>query len=495
MTSEPKLMPSVALAAYLEALVQGRRVLVFGDATSALTDHLLNRGARLVHVYDPDPGRVTEAQAQNTSRSVHFAPLSEGSLALREGAFDAAIVENVAAIGDVDKALGELRRALSTRGVALIACANPEVELRLLPDGDHADVAIDYYSLYDAVSQHFEHVRMLGQTPFVGYAVVDFAPDSEPLPSLDTASLPGGAEEPEWYVALASPRAMLLDEFAIVQLPFAATLRRGQDRGGDELLRAARASERRARQRLVALEAENKRLSRLRGFTSARSDSAELERLRRELKRRDDWIAQLEARAEAADARADDVQQQADEALARLQAEREELAQRPKPIPDDQNKEETLQQLETELASLKTQLAEKDSKLIELKSDVEKRNRQIEMLSGVEDVDHSAELSALESQLSERGEEIRRVQADLKQAEQLGRELIRELEDLRQNARLGELSQDNPEASRLEASKLGELERQLAQLAEANARCEADLAAAGWTIEELEGRLKGLSEH
>jgi hypothetical protein len=99
------LRPSAALAAYGEPLIEGRRVLVYGEATSSLTEHLLERGARAVHVCDRDPGRVAEASTQNTSRNVSFAPLGDGGLSLSDGAFDVAIVENLAAVGDVSQAL------------------------------------------------------------------------------------------------------------------------------------------------------------------------------------------------------------------------------------------------------------------------------------------------------------------------------------------------------------------------------------------------------
>ena len=48
------LHPSLVLSAYIEPLLRGRRVAVFGDATISLLDDLGKRGARLVHVYDPD---------------------------------------------------------------------------------------------------------------------------------------------------------------------------------------------------------------------------------------------------------------------------------------------------------------------------------------------------------------------------------------------------------------------------------------------------------
>ena len=56
------LYPSIVLAAYLEPLVEGRRVALLGDATLGLAEDLLDRGARLVHAYDPERTRVAEAR-------------------------------------------------------------------------------------------------------------------------------------------------------------------------------------------------------------------------------------------------------------------------------------------------------------------------------------------------------------------------------------------------------------------------------------------------
>jgi len=64
------LPPSIILAAYAEALVDGRRVVVFGDATSAVAAELVERGARNVHVYDREPSRAALAAGQNRSKQI-----------------------------------------------------------------------------------------------------------------------------------------------------------------------------------------------------------------------------------------------------------------------------------------------------------------------------------------------------------------------------------------------------------------------------------------
>lgn len=510
MSADPAPRPSIALAAYVEPLAEGRRVLVFGDATADLAARLLERGARLVHLYDPDPARAAQGAAKSASRQITYAPLNEGDLALRDGAFDVAIVEDVTELGNVGELLRRVKRALSARGAAFVCCPSPDVNVGLLGATHRSRVAIDYYSLYDAVSAEFEHVRMLGQTPFVGYAIVDFAPDGEPLPTLDNGFVPGGAEEPEWFVALGSRRAIVLDEFSIVQLPFRSTLAAAGGTATDELVVAARAAERKARERAQALEAENKRLSRLRGVTPPRGDAVELERMRRELKRRDEWIASLEARALAADTRADEVQSELEETQARLETLREAQvaeaaeaeAKKAAAEANEASQDVERRNLQAELEQRAVRTAELEQDVAALRVDLEHRDRRIEELAGVENVEASEDIDALERQLGERGNEIQRLQHDLAEAERIGRELIRELEDLRAGLPLvsavaGANGGTAPSPGGVPAAGTpsdddqgeADTQRRLDHLSRLNAEREADLAAARWTIQELEGKL------
>ena len=74
-----------------------------------------------------------------------------------------------------------------------------------------------YYELFDLASLQFAKVRMIGQAPFVGYTVADFAPNGDPDVSVDT-SLLASSEEPEHFIAIASDRALSLDPFTVVDL-------------------------------------------------------------------------------------------------------------------------------------------------------------------------------------------------------------------------------------------------------------------------------------
>lgn len=464
--------PSVALAAYAEPLIDARRVLVCGDASSSLADHLVSRGARSVHVFDTDPARVAEAATKNSSRNVSFATLNEDGLALRDGAFDVAIIENLAAVGDVAFVLKAIRRALSARGAALVACANPDVDVPLVASPNVPKISIDYYSLYDTVAEEFEYVRMLGQTPFVGYAIADFAPDGDPLPSLDTAFVPGGAEEPECFVALASEQPVALDEFAVIQLPFGSTWQPREDDQAEERLKAARDAERRARERAATLEAEIQRLSR---GASTRDEGDQLEHMKKELARRDDWIRELEARCTAADARAD-------QAEGDLEAEREKNLDAQ--LPDRAELEGTIQKLAEQLRAATERQATSEQAVAGYEAELSRlRAREAELEEQLEagNPETQQEIEKLERQLNDRGQEVLRLSQGVRKLEQLSRNLVRELAEEREGG------------GRADAAEMAALREKLDSLALKNASREADLVALHWTVSSLEGKLEALS--
>jgi hypothetical protein len=462
--------PSLALAAYAESLIAGHRILVFGDACSPLVDALLERGARLVHVCDPDPARVAEGATRNTSSDVSYAPLGEGGLGLREGTFELAVVENLAALGSNETLLKRLKRALSARGVALIASPNPDCRVRLLP-GSISGPGPDYYALYDLVASEFEHVRMVGQTPFVGYTVVDFAPDQEPEPTFDTSYLRSGSQEPEWFIALASQHPATLGDFLVVELPAEQVLGETRTRGLEQQIRQARDDELRSRERIVQLESQLER----RPAHPPRADDR-VPHLQAELDKRDRWIQALEARADTADARADAAESEL-EAL----REREQGALR-----ESELAAQRVQELEYALTLEKAKL-EQELVAETAKRDQEREAERVQSEHWVrEKEDHLraefeqeslAEVMKLEQQLAERGREIQRLERQLAEAQRAGRDLVTELE-----------------ATKAAYPVLEALKAQLEQLAQLNAEREGELAAAQWSIQSLENELGRIRE-
>ncbi len=509
MTAQRHLRASVALAAYAEPLLEGRRVLVFGDASSGLAEQLVDRGARLVNVFDPERARVAEAAARGLLPNVSVAPLDDGPLAVRDAAFDLALVDNLVALGDPKKLLERLRRALAPRGAALIASPNPEVSFRLLAEPGPA--GLDYYALYDLIAAEFDSVRMLGQTPFVGYAVVDLAAqDEDPAPTLDTGLLPTGAEEPDYFLALASARPLELEAFHIIQVPFRSVVGGGRARELEAQLSGLRRAEHAARERAEGLQARVEQLEQRAPEPQASSA---------QLAQHEAWIGELERRATAADERAD-------EAEGALETERAEFAARlAERTQELQELVERLAARDAQLMELGAQLAARDAQLVELGAQLAARDAQLVELgaqlaardaqlaelgaqlaardaqlgeratqqetltarlarvegeleaerqrSADPDPSLGADVQALEAALKERGERVAQLQAELRSSEQLGRELLLELETLR----LPEPSLEPPAAAEPSAGMTSRL-----------AELETELTAARWRVTELQAR-------
>jgi hypothetical protein len=385
---EPVFEPTSVLAAYAESVTTGRRVLFIGPAVSALPGHLVERGARLVHVADPNAARVNDVAVKNRIGSISFSVL--GEVALQNGAFDVCIVED-AGIVDPVQLVKRIRRALTPRGVALLASVNSEVRVPLMPQRRSGEIALDYYALYDAVKSEFEHVRMLGQAPFVGYVIADFAPEGTPEPTLDSAFLPNGAEEPELFIALASQHAIELEAFTVVQLPY-RSLGSAEPTDSDAL--------RRLRGKLGELEGE---------LAGERASGAQ----------RDVKVRELETQVFARDAE--------------LAALRQELEHKTRLIEEHQ-----------------ANLAELSAKLEQAPSPEEEQTR-------------ADELSALERTLVERGEQIRKLQQDLRETERTAKELARKLPVM-----------EAADAARKNTEN---------DLAQKLAKAEADLVATRWALE------------
>jgi hypothetical protein len=281
----PRVSPSVALAAYAEAWISGAKVVVFGDATSPLAQRLVERGARHVQVFDVDAARAAEAAAASSTKHISFTPLDMAGSQLRDGLYDVGIIEDLAlARRNPKELLGPLVKALSKRGLALIGSRNPDITERLIPCAIEVEQPLGYYDFYETVSQHFEEVRMLGQTPFVGYAIADFSAADASEVRLDTALLPGGAEEPEWFLALASALPVSPDPFSVIQLPL-GELELGTAGAGAEPDAAARARAEQAEARVATLDAELKKLSAERTREAERrdADKREAEKLAQKL--------------------------------------------------------------------------------------------------------------------------------------------------------------------------------------------------------------------
>lgn len=213
----PTVPAPLALIPYAERFLEGRRVVIFGDATARLAEEAAERGARLVHVYDPDGARVAQAVA-TAPKGLTFSVYRDGGDAgLRDGAFEVCLIPDLSRFPDA-RALLALARKACAAGSILLA-ATPRVEGRQGESARGRPGPLNYYDFYAAIKQHFAAVKMVGQVPFQGYALVDFSTDGELEISVDASLTDGEDREPVAYVAIASDRRVAVDPYAIIQLP------------------------------------------------------------------------------------------------------------------------------------------------------------------------------------------------------------------------------------------------------------------------------------
>jgi SAM-dependent methyltransferase len=429
------LSASLPLVAYVEAFCRQARVLWVGDARSALPKALIDRGARLVYACDRDPLRRREAQARSQDRAITFGSLDDGPAALREGYFELALVENLAAESNPVEVLATIARLLSPRGVALVAAPNPDAKRPLLASAP-SQRPLDYYALYDAVISQLPEVRMLGQVPFVGYAVVDFSAEGDPNPVLDTSLAPPRGEEPDYFVALASRERRALEEYAVIQLCAADVLKAN----------ASKAEVVPSPVPVVAAAPLTPAPAPAVKPAVAPSQAA----LEQRLAKQELWIGELEARAGTADERADAAESELDELRERLgnleqihnqqraeltqqrdalKGEGEQLRRRLNEL-DERSaaKEAELQALKRELAQ---RLAAKEAESLAEKQELERRlaAQQAELSALQTGSEGASDLERLEAQLRQRGERVLELERDLAEAERVGRELVRKLRE------------------------------------------------------------------
>lgn len=469
MTDRTQLRACVALAAYAESLAVGRRVLVVGDAAAGLAERLLDRGARLVQVVDPDPARAATIRTEGVPRRVVVTALEDAENGGLQGGFDLAVVPNLAHVPDVPARLRWIARQLAPRGVVLAATPNPDVKFRMLPEPGTRGELLDYTAFWDVMAERFEGVRMLGQAPFVGYALVDFGMQAEePEPAFDAGFLPGGAEEPDFFVAVAGADPADLEPYLVVQLPFRAVVLPRREAAGRE----------------------------------SRSREAELAR---EVARLEAWARTLEERAETADQRADAAELELERARAgdatpaeevaglrreneALQAElttlRQALAAAEERAAEARRAEarhrEAAAAAEQQAALARTAEREQRDAVVELRAAAARLEEALAEARAAASVDTpddgmaARELAELEERLRERAAVVARLERDLAEARGAGQALLLELQDMK--------SRDTERVT-------VELRQRLEHLARVNAQLTAELAGARWREEALQARV------
>ena len=487
--------PSLVLSVYGEELAHGARAAIFGSATLGVAEELVQRGARLVHVYDPDAARVAEATASSHDRSIFYTPLPEGGdVGVRDGAFDFVVVPDLSLFSDPAAIVALVRRVVSPLGAALIASPNADAKAPLIRVGD-AEKALGYYELYEAIATHFSSVRMIGQAPFVGYAVAELSVE-DPEPTIDSSLAESEGKEPDWFLALASDRPVRLDPFALIELPvqlFSAASRREQD---DDMVaspapESAPGGPASGTVLINILEAERE---------------AALESLR-----------QQEQVVQAERFRADRVVQELAAAREEVELLRERCRAMDERVGDEEAKRTVLEtQLDRarhdpELAALRERLRFAEERAVGLEAgaraaaDERERLRLAEERAvGLETAARAAaderegEMAKLETQLRDRGREIQELRAELDRRDKLVRELV--MTNFPPHASAGSGKNGSDQAANGETPTAGamagqaeaamaDLSARLDRLASDAARREADLVGARWRIAQLEREL------
>ncbi|WP_437966051.1 hypothetical protein WMF04_41535 [Sorangium sp. So ce260] len=464
------LHPALVLSAYLEPLVRGRRVAVLGDATIGLADRLLQRGARLVHAYDPDAARVAEKLARSAStRQPHpsFA-VFDGDLGVRDGAFDTLVIPDLSIFSDPAEILRRARRLTAASGAAVIASPNPDVARGLLPAGARRGAAPGYYALYDLVALQFKQVRMVGQAPFVGYTVAEFAPKGEPEVSVDTSIL-DGSEEPEWFIAVAGERLPRLDAFAVIELPFAGFPVATAGASTEALTEAEGRAERLGGE-LAELRTRHQRDREDAGARaeSAVATAARLAEVEAELDARAARLREVEARAGDTHVRAERLAHQIRDMEEELRSQRDRATRLTKQL-DDEKRVRTKVELELGMIRNKPEIAGARDRLDAATAELDAARARIAELEArpavaAPDPALAARVEELEAAAAGARRELSKITADRDAARRRAQESERALEEARRAAARHEES----EAAR------GELARERDRLKERADRLERE---------------------
>jgi len=472
MTSE-KISPVAAFVAHAESLISGRRLLLIDSPSSGLSERLLERGARAVHVLDPRAGKG-EPQGAGTSKRIRVDALHQERIA--ELDFDTALVADLSSLSNAGSILRSIERHLPEDGCALVACPSDESVSGLFGVRP-GKLSFDGFSAL--VHDSFESVKLLAQTPFVGMAVVHLDLSAPPEPALDNGFLAGEADELDLYLAICTKHPLGtrdLQEMTIVQLPS-----RGLTAGVPQ--HAGRAEG--ARPTASSSSPE---------FWAERAQVAELRAENQKLLER---VRQLEIRAKRADevdgAQAELAQLKSSHQsitydLARAKSELANAKSDAQRVAHDSEGEK--KNLEKQIALLRQENQKRSAEWKEVQRFIE-LGQQVGELREVHKAERAAaaereqraslEIGQLEQQLEERGLMLLEVEAKLGELERFTRSLAAELKAERL------LPRPSAGPSDVEQRLTSDLEKAAQRLAER----EADLVEAQWTIESLQKKLGG----
>jgi SAM-dependent methyltransferase len=203
------------LYAYAAPLWQGRRVLEIGCGDGGSADYLASAGAAHVVAVDLEAGKVERARARHTRPGVEFRVAPDlWRLTASTEKFDIVLVPDGHMLLATPDVIPNIRDMLNEAGYLVVAVPAADRNGRSPRSG------VGYYDLADALGAEFPAVQMLGQTPFLGFGLVEFDGDADAL-RVDVSLLHGKSEPPSHYVAVAGATAPASLGYALVQVPFA----------------------------------------------------------------------------------------------------------------------------------------------------------------------------------------------------------------------------------------------------------------------------------
>jgi len=410
-TTEAELA-ELAIAVYLEELATDQRVLYVGDPQSPGPERLA-KVARTVELVSPR-ARARGTRRGGRVRSRRWPGDDE------QGRWDLVVIPDLAASGlDEEDRLEQVADWLDDDGV-------------LVAGAEASERGLSYEALFDLLQDLFDSVRMVGQARFRGFSLVDFDPPGDLEVTFDGSLLDGGGERAARYLALCSDEDVVLDSYAVVQVPAASVAAARAPEPAPSADADGRVSElnERIREQQDALDAAN---------VHAEELERELEVAREE----------LEQAAGDTDARAE-LKRQRDRA-------RDDLAEA----------RDARDELRARVDELEAALSAAD-----------------------EEESYDDEYARLETLLRESGRELTQVRNELERRAVLVRDLVEELAEARRH---GSAPSPAPEVTETVTWSPDELQRSLQQqVADAVQRAvaaEADKAELSFRLDELRGRL------
>jgi hypothetical protein len=367
----------LAVAVYLEPLLEGRRVLVVGRLPEAAEERITQVARSADYIHPPAERRPSEREVPE--------------LPFRDGALDVVFVQDLSQLPEPrEEAVAELRRVLDRDGVLAIGAeeASSRRRRRSSPPSEQLD---------SLLGREFAHVRLFAQGPVYGQALEEVDGAAKEI-AVDT-SLVRKNRGTRW-LALAADRHVKVDARLWVQLPGSTP---GDDEAEDHpqvqqaLLTAeqeARAAARREADALRALEAER--------------------RLRVEAERTAERAARLEERLDAAEADFDD-------AVARIRWLESDGAEKESVARQEHNRRF---EAERQVTEAKAEVALAETKAEAARAGREAAHAEAQALA--------QECVEIEKRLVERAEVIQALEADAKRQETVAKDLLEELRRIEQ---------------------------------------------------------------